>query len=102
MNDAQKTAPFDCQACGACCDYDASWPRFSLESEDELARIPATLVRADGRGMRCAGTRCAALEGEVRVAVRCTIYDVRPLVCRACQPGDDECLMARARHGLPT
>ncbi|RVA16071.1 YkgJ family cysteine cluster protein, partial [Mesorhizobium sp. M7D.F.Ca.US.004.03.1.1] len=32
----------------------------------------------------------------------CGIYDVRPDVCRACMPGDDDCLMARRAHGLPT
>jgi len=33
--------------------------------------------------------------------VACNIYDVRPAVCRACEIGDDACLMARERHGLP-
>jgi len=50
--------------------------------------------------MRCAGDRCAALEGTVGVATACTIYAVRPDVCRACLPGDDECRLARQRAGL--
>lgn len=29
---------FDCQSCGACCAYSADWPRFSLETEEELER----------------------------------------------------------------
>ena len=90
-----------CQSCGACCSYDASWPRFSLESEAEIARIPETLVDPKGSGMRCEGVRCAALTGKVGEATACSIYDQRPLVCRDCVAGDDACRMARAAHGLP-
>lgn len=89
-----------CQACGACCDYDAEWPRFSIESEETLARIPEKFVAETLSGMRCEGTRCSALSGKVGHSVACTIYEVRPEVCRACLPGDEACLMARERHGL--
>jgi Fe-S-cluster containining protein len=88
---------FDCQTCGACCAFSAEWPRFSLESEAALARIPPGYVD-DGLGrMRCEGDRCAALVGEVGISTACAIYTVRPDVCRACEPGDDACRMAR-RH----
>ncbi len=99
--DTVATATYDCQACGACCDYSALWPRFSLESDDEIALIPAAFIARDEGGMRCLGNRCSALTGVVTEHVACSIYAVRPLVCRACLPGDDACLMARARHGLP-
>lgn len=89
-----------CQSCGACCATSAEWPRFSLESDAELDRIPAALVKDNLSGMRCDGERCLALEGKVGEWTACTVYEVRPLVCRACQPGDEECLMARAKHGL--
>jgi len=90
-----------CRSCGACCAYDASWPRFSLESEDDIARIPALLIDPSGSGMRCVDARCVALAGVIGNSVTCTIYDVRPLVCRACEIGDDACLTARAGRGLP-
>lgn len=90
-----------CQACGACCVYSREWPRFSTESDAEIARIPVELIAPSGSGMLCRGDRCAALAGDVGVATACTIYAVRPEVCRACEPGDDACEMARARHGLP-
>jgi len=90
-----------CQACGACCAYSAEWPRFSLETDEALALIPPAFVDdAHGR-MRCEGDRCSALSGKVGVAVACTVYAARPQVCRVCLPGDDECVMARARFGLP-
>jgi uncharacterized protein len=89
-----------CQACGACCAYSRDWPRFALETEEEILAIPLALVD-DARGtMRCEGNRCVALSGEVGVATACTIYAVRPEVCRACQPGDDSCNLARARYGM--
>lgn len=89
-----------CQACGACCAYSSAWPRFSLEDDAALALIAPSLVRADGGGMRCDGDRCAALVGMVGEETSCSIYATRPDVCRACQPGDDECATARQRFGL--
>jgi Fe-S-cluster containining protein len=89
-----------CQSCGACCAYSREWPRFSTETDADLERIPAALVD-DGQGrMRCNGDRCAALVGEVGVTTACSIYAVRPEVCRTCLPGDDACRMARQRFGL--
>lgn len=90
-----------CQACGACCAYSAEWPRFGLETEAEILAIPPEYVD-DARGtMRCAGNRCTALDGEVGVATACTLYAVRPQVCRSCQPGDDACTIARRLFSLP-
>jgi uncharacterized protein len=89
-----------CRACGACCSYSHDWPRFSLETEDRLERIPRELVAEDERGMRCTGARCAALVGIVGQATSCAIYPLRPDVCRACSPGDAECREARRHFGL--
>ena len=89
-----------CQSCGACCAYSAEWPRFSLEDESALAAIPEKFIDDSLGRMRCVGDRCSALVGAVGVATACAIYEVRPDVCRACQPGDDECLTARRRFGL--
>ncbi len=102
LSDETSAAPadFDCQACGACCDYSQEWPRFTLEDDEALARIPAAYVDDPAGRMRCVGTRCSALTGTVGVATACAVYAVRPDVCRACLPGDDACLMARARHHL--
>ena len=94
-------ALFDCRACGACCAFSAEWPRFTTEDESDLARLPPDLVD-DARGrMRSRGDRCAALRGVVGVNVACAVYADRPEVCRACEPGDGECLLARRRFGLP-
>jgi uncharacterized protein len=89
-----------CRACGACCAYSAEWPRFSLEDDATLARIPRHFVDDDRNGMRCHGDRCAALVGEVGAATTCAAYAVRPLVCRECTVGDEACTMARRRYGL--
>jgi Fe-S-cluster containining protein len=89
-----------CQACGACCSFSADWPRFSLEDDAALDRIPRAFVDDDRGRMRCDGDRCAALVGQVGVATSCAVYAVRPDVCRACLPGDDACEMARRRFQL--
>jgi uncharacterized protein len=90
-----------CQACGACCAYSSDWPRFTTEDDAALDLIPVALVNDRLSGMRCDDNRCAALHGKVGVAVACTIYQIRPEVCRTCMPGDAECVMARNRYGLP-
>jgi Fe-S-cluster containining protein len=90
-----------CQACGACCCYSADWPRFTTEGDAVLDLIPPQFVNEKLSGMRCDGNRCVALSGQVGVATSCTVYAVRPEVCRTCIPGDAECDMARRRHGLP-
>jgi Fe-S-cluster containining protein len=97
----QGAAVFDCQSCGACCAYSRDWPRFSLEDDAALARIPVRFVDDAAGRMRCEGERCTALLGTVGQKTACLVYDVRPIVCRDCQPGDEECLIARRHHGFP-
>jgi uncharacterized protein len=92
----------DCQTCGACCSYSREWPRFTLENDAALDLIPAELVNDAGSGMRCIGDRCSALTGEIGRATSCSIYGLRPDVCRACLPGDDECHTARRHFKLGT
>ena len=95
-----ETNPFDCQSCGACCSYDESWPRFTLEEDAEIALVPVKLVNTAESGMACDGNRCLALAGKVGQWTACAIHAIRPHVCRACMPGDPECLIARAHYGL--
>lgn len=90
-----------CRTCGACCAHAREWPRFTLESDAEIALIPETLIAAGGAGMRCEGERCAALAGNIGSDTSCTIYAMRPIVCRECVPGDDACTTARVARGLP-
>jgi len=69
-----------------------------VETEADIRAIPAAFVGE--RGMRCDGNRCSALDGDVGVQTSCTIYNVRPEVCRSCLPGDAECNVARTAFGL--
>jgi len=94
------SADFDCQTCGACCSYSSSWPRFSVETDAELDRLPARFVADDLTGMRCHDNRCTALDGTVGSRTSCMVYEIRPQVCRDCLPGDGECLEARAAFGF--
>lgn len=90
-----------CQTCAACCSYSHQWPRFTTESDSEIARIASEFIDDSLWRMRCNGDRCAALVGEVGASTSCAIYAVRPEVCRACEPGDGACQMARQKFGLP-
>jgi Fe-S-cluster containining protein len=99
-SETEEEAQALCRACGACCAYSPEWPRFSLEDDADLARIPRAFVDDERGRMRCNGDRCSALEGTIGVATSCMVYAVRPDVCRACSPGDDECRTARRRYNL--
>src|SRR6516162_9680335 len=97
---AQEYGAAVCRACGACCSFSPDWPRFSTESDAELDRIPAFLVDDNHSRMRCEGNRCTALTGEVGMSTSCSIYALRPQVCRVCLPGDEACQEARSLFGL--
>ena len=102
-----------CGTCGACCaglrvDFHVSElaSRASGGVPDALA-VPVTDRIWRMRGTDLAPPRCCALEGEIGVGVRCSIYAARPGPCRDFAPyaalgigeagGDD----ARRRYGLP-
>ena len=94
--------PSPCTDCGACCaTYRVSF--YWAEAEG----LPAALTRPLGRWYACmAGTeapqpRCEALQGEIGGTVACGVYAQRPSPCRELQPGEDKCVRARRRHGLP-
>lgn len=104
---------FDCQRCGACWCNPASnraesfsdW--VEVESRAPLLRrkqLVGKLVKTgvDGRPhLRLDDDhRCVALEGRIGHFVRCTIYRMRPKACRRVEAGSEQCLVARAEHGL--
>jgi len=95
-----EDAGAQCRSCGACCAYSREWPRFSIEDDAALALIPRGYVNDRESGMRCDRDRCSALTGEIGVATACAVYDLRPEVCRTCEPGDEACATARRRFGL--
>lgn len=96
----------DCQRCGACCAvFRVSF--YWAEADDAPGgTVPVALTRQVSPQHRCmAGTetqpvRCIALNGAVGQAVACGIYARRSSTCRSVQPGDSQCLKARAAHGL--
>ena len=45
-----------CRACGACCSFSPEWPRFSLEDDADLNRIPRRYVDGEMNGHRDAVT----------------------------------------------
>ena len=106
---------YDCMSCGRCCfgkrDYvqvfahDAA--RLGVARTAELvasavSESPATVGRASEpqRFMRMTQGRCVALRTDVPNRFSCGVYEDRPTLCRALEPGSAPCLEARARGGL--
>ena len=58
------------------------------------------MQRNDYPLMKTENNRCLALEGEVGIAVKCSVYNCRPQACRLFNPGSTLCLEARAKIGL--
>lgn len=101
-----STHDLDCQRCGACCAvFRVSF--YWAEADDAPGgTVPVALTKQVSPHHRCmAGTdvapvRCVALQGEVGRSVSCGIYAQRSSTCRGVQPGDAQCLRARALLGL--
>jgi Fe-S-cluster containining protein len=104
---------FDCQRCGACCtnpDENAREGRFDYVPVEAGARLLSRrdllrkYVTQDGAGSPhlrvMADGRCSALRGAVGRRVACAIYHLRPAACRRVQPGDGDCLRARAERSV--
>ncbi|SDZ96420.1 Putative zinc-or iron-chelating domain-containing protein [Desulfuromusa kysingii] len=76
----------NCKAC--CCRLEAM-----LFDDPE---VPDSLTVTDARGRRSMARLedgwCSALD---RKTMSCTIYTIRPWICREFEMGEDECLSAR-------
>jgi len=101
MTESLPISDDDCQQCGACCAPNTDWLSYPEVTDEEALVLPerfrlqiidGELATRDRRG----GVRCVALEGELGVAVRCEVHDVRPEVCRQFTAGSRHCLEARA------
>lgn len=104
---ASGAAPDDgalCRACGACCAafrVSFHWLEAEALGLDDTCVEPVGPHRVAMRGTHAKAPRCVALAGTVGSAVACTTYASRPSPCREVRPGDERCVTARARHGLP-
>lgn len=93
-----------CTECGACC---AGYRVSFYWAEAEAWGLSHAITEKLTPFLCCmAGTnrhspRCFALRGEIGQTVTCAVYEHRPSLCRNLQPGDDKCIRARGRHGLP-
>lgn len=106
---------YDCVSCGACCygkrDYvqvfaddvtrltEARQDRFMAAAVGES---PASTGRAaePQRFMKMTHGHCAALDTSVPHHFPCKVYEARPMLCRAFEPGSRPCLEARARRNV--
>jgi Fe-S-cluster containining protein len=101
------TLALDCQTCGACCHGDEGWVHVDAADDARVDSSPAlsahvVLTRHGGyvkRSLRMVGGACSAL-AKTPSGVTCTIYEVRPSVCRELESGSDACHAARRARGL--
>lgn len=96
-----------CIGCGVCCaSYRVSF-HWSETTLHEFGRVPFELTEplrrheVAMRGTAGGEPRCIALVGRPGVDARCAIHGRHPSCCREVAPGDDQCVRARLRHGLP-
>ena len=88
--------PKACEGCGLCCcnDHDTKWIEVSAEDAN---RIPIEfLQRGDITPFamkQTANGRCVCLDD----LNRCSIYPLRPTICREVMPGDDLCVVSIKR-----
>jgi Fe-S-cluster containining protein len=96
---------YECDGCGACC---RTFPIFASEADSqrepriatETRRLPDWLATEQWRYQLFPlpfHETCCFLDGENR----CTIYAMRPDVCRRFGAGSDQCQEARRECGLP-
>lgn len=86
--DMPSDASNPCLDCGACCSH-FRISFYGGESDahpggfvpDRLV-VPINPVMACMKGTEKGGARCVALEGEIGVAIGCSIYAHRPTPCR--------------------
>lgn len=96
---ATRTIELDCLACGACCYSnnvilgDADIERFRRGGRPELGAMPYAR-RKNGK----LTLRLAADKGCLQLGAgnRCSIYPIRPDMCRTFPVGSECCLSARA------
>jgi uncharacterized protein len=99
----------DCQSCGACCWGDEMWIHLVAGDDDRLGekRVRSlTVLTQHGRGyfarsMRMEHGRCVAFRDDLGGGLSgCSIYEVRPDICRDFQAGSGDCHAARRRRGI--
>jgi hypothetical protein len=106
------TETYDCTSCGACCygkrDYvqvfaDDAAKLGPARTAELVARpvgeIPASVGRPaePKRFMKMTHGHCVALDTSLPNRFLCAVYEDRPVLCRALEPGSAACLEARAR-----
>jgi len=106
---------YDCESCGACCfgrrDYVQVFPHDAKRlGRARVSKLVAAAVgehpASEGRPaeperyMKMIGGHCAALHSPAPDRFHCAVYEDRPTLCRALEPGSQSCLDARARQAV--
>jgi Fe-S-cluster containining protein len=106
-----KLTSEDCRKCGVCCVSLTEHPEYADVTEKDKARLGQRFVRLNvlqdaiktewktqrtGPFKGVQACSCVALRGSLMSRVSCSVYKVRPEVCKkAVKPGDRTCLRVR-------
>lgn len=100
MNAPSPSALPDCQDCGACCFSTLStYVRVMGSDYERLGEAAQTHTEFMGHRcyMRMRDGRCAALTQDAAGRFACTLYELRPDVCRDLERGSPACAAERER-----
>lgn len=91
---ANEPIPTDCKSCGACCCHDSDPLWVEVTAEEAKGYSPYWTVPGDVEAfaMKFKDGKCKRLVGLPGISVFCTIYQIRPAICRKVQPGDEICV----------
>jgi uncharacterized protein len=96
---------YNCQYCGACCKHrdDPKWIEVTAEDAKKIPLAWLQVGDIEPFAMRQTDSgRCVAFEWEVGKHCRCSIYDIRPSICRKVQPHDEICEKLRIMNNVNT
>ena len=94
--------PADCQDCGVCCFSTLeTYVRVTGDDYERLGQRASDVTHFVGNRayLRMTAGHCAALAIEEGGRFRCTVYEVRPDVCRELDRGSRECAGEIATKG---
>jgi Fe-S-cluster containining protein len=94
--------PADCQDCGVCCFSTLeTYVRVTGDDYERLGHRASEVTHFVGNRayLRMTDGHCASLAVDERGRFRCTVYDVRPDLCRELERGSRECAGEIATKG---
>lgn len=92
----------ECVGCGACCSRDRRWVEVTVEDAvrlDQTTLLDSGDIEPFAMRVKPDGS-CVALKGTIGKDASCSLYALRPNICRRVQRGSPLCLYALGWHRI--